>query len=220
MALTPFDDRIVFHTREALIERWPFVPVAQQRDYRATYRPVGLLDSFEFPRVARLGVGAAEASDGAQRTMRRGRRTPRSRSIAVSRATRRNSPSRGSCWVEALMKAHADSEASVVLQRALCAIRPLPGAAFAAGHAGASAARRGRGDSAARARGRRVRLARRRCTSCLIAYALTHDAERARMAALRVAQLAPNYPGLADWLAIVGRRSIDELDARRAPGPE
>ncbi len=35
--LTPFDERVAFHTVETLSERWPFVPVAEQRDYRATY---------------------------------------------------------------------------------------------------------------------------------------------------------------------------------------
>src|SRR5262249_36762351 len=48
MTLTPFDERIAYHTTQALTERWPFVPAAEQRDYRATYRPAGLLDSLSF----------------------------------------------------------------------------------------------------------------------------------------------------------------------------
>ena len=46
--LSPFDERVAFHTVETLTERWPFVPVAQQRDYRARYRPTDLVDSLAF----------------------------------------------------------------------------------------------------------------------------------------------------------------------------
>lgn len=201
MALTPFDDRIVFHTREALIERWPFVPVAQQRDYRATYRPVGVLDSLSF--LASRGLAWAPLKLQMARTY--DAKGQADSAVAEYRGLARDTPEFAEPWEllgEALMTAHADSEASVALARSL-AIRPLPGAAFAAG----TLALRRRDAAAA------VPLLERAVTGpprpdawyeLSIAYALTHDAARARMAALRVAQLEPNYPGLADWLRTLG----------------
>jgi len=43
--LTPFDERVAYHTVRTLQTRWPFVPVSRQMDYRGTYAPKDLLDS-------------------------------------------------------------------------------------------------------------------------------------------------------------------------------
>ena len=201
MWLTPFDQRIVTHTMDALLERWPFVPVGQQRDYRGTYRPVGTLDSLAF--LASRGVAWAPLKLSMARAYEAKGQVDSA--VAEYRGLVRDSPEFAEPWEllgEALMEAHADSEAAVVLDRSL-AIRPLPGAAFAAG----TLALRRR--DAAKA----VPLLERAVTGpprpdawyeLSIAYALTHDAARARAAALRTAQLAPNYPGLADWLRTLG----------------
>jgi len=37
-----------------------------------------------------------------------------------------------------------------------------------------------------------------------LAYALSRDIDRARSTAIRLAQIAPNYPGLAQWMNTIG----------------
>ena len=46
--LTTLDEGIATHTVRTIVQRWPFVPIAQQRDYRGTYRPTDLVDSLAF----------------------------------------------------------------------------------------------------------------------------------------------------------------------------
>lgn len=46
--LTPLDERIALHTTRTLTTRWPFVPRAEQVDYRGRYTPRGVLDSLAF----------------------------------------------------------------------------------------------------------------------------------------------------------------------------
>ncbi len=48
MELTPFDERVAYHTTQTLKSRWPFVPLARQLDYRGKYLPTTLLDSLAF----------------------------------------------------------------------------------------------------------------------------------------------------------------------------
>ncbi len=203
MWLTPFDDRIVFHTMHSLTERWPFVPVAEQRDYRSTYRPTGTLDSLAFLASrglawAPLKLSMARAYDAKGLV---------DSAVTEYRGLARDTPEFAEPWEllgEALMEAHADSEAAVVLDRSM-AIRPLPGAAFAAG---TLALRRRDAAKAVPLLERAVAGPPRADAwyELSIAYALTHDVARARAAALRTAQLAPNYPGLADWLRTLGAR--------------
>jgi lysophospholipase L1-like esterase len=204
MTLTPFDERIAYHTKQALIERWPFVPAAEQRDYRATYHPVGLLDSLSFlasrgSAWAPLKLRMARAYEAAGR--------PDS-AVAEFRGLVRDTPEFAEPWAllgEALVAAHADSDAAVALNTSL-AIRPTGGALFAAG----TLALRRHDPAAA------IPLLERAASSTnrpdawyelSLAFALTHDVARARTAALRVAQIAPSYPGLADWLRTLGAGS-------------
>jgi lysophospholipase L1-like esterase len=201
MWLTPFDQRIVTHTMDALLERWPFVPVGQQRDYRGTYRPVGTLDSLAF--LASRGVAWAPLKLEMARAY--GAKGQVDSAVAEYRGLVRDTPEFAEPWAllgEALMEAHADSEATIVLDRSL-AIRPLPDAAFAAG---TLALRRRDAVKAVPLLERAVAGPPRPDAwyELSIAYALTHDAARARAAALRTAQLAPNYPGIADWLRTLG----------------
>jgi tetratricopeptide (TPR) repeat protein len=37
-----------------------------------------------------------------------------------------------------------------------------------------------------------------------LAYALTRDINRARAMAMRLSQVAPEYPGLAGWMKVIG----------------
>ncbi len=202
MDLTSFDARIVHHTRETLLERWPFVPVLQQRDYRETYHPVGLLDSLAFLASRgsawgplKLQLAQAYASAG------------RADSAAAElRGVVRDAPG----FAEplellgvALMQEKADSEAFSVLQRAL-AIRPSASVAFTAGDL---AMRQKNPAAAIPLFELAVRLGVQRPEALYelsLAYALTHDVEHARAAALQLARTTPAYPGLADWMRTLG----------------
>jgi tetratricopeptide (TPR) repeat protein len=202
MDLTPFDNRIVYHTRQTLLERWPFVPVAQQRDYRETYRPVGALDSLAF--LASRGLAWAPLK----------LRMAQSYSMAghpdsaadEMRGLVRDSPGFAEpleLLASVLMQAKADSDAAVALARAL-AIRPSANAAFAAGDL---AMRRKDPAAAIPLFEMAIRLGITRPEALYelsLAYGLTHDAPKAQAAALQLARVDPSFPGLAGWLKTLG----------------
>jgi tetratricopeptide (TPR) repeat protein len=201
MALTPFDERTVFHTMQALTERWPFVLAAQQRDYRATYRPTGTLDSLSF--LASRGLAWAPLKLQLARWYELAGHPDSA--VAEYRGLVRDTPEFAEPWAllgQALMKTNADSEAAAAFNTSL-QIRPLPNAELGAG----LLAVKRRDPAAAVPLLERAAMATNRPDAWYelsLALALTHDAERARAAALRVAQIAPNYPGLADWLRTLG----------------
>jgi lysophospholipase L1-like esterase len=202
MDLTPFDNRIVYHTRETLLERWPFVPVAEQRDYRETYRPVGELDSLAF--LASRGVAWAPLKlQMAHRYAAGGH--PDSAADEL-RGLVRDSPGFAEpleLLASTLMQMKADSEAAVVLSRAL-AIRPSANAAFAAGDL---AMRRKDPAAAIPLFEMSIRLGIARPEALYelsLAYGLTHDAPRAQATAMQLARIDPNFPGLAGWLQTLG----------------
>ncbi len=60
MALSPFDERIVHHTVQTVVTRWPFVSRNRALDYRGTYQPVDFPDSLALL-VSRGGIGWADA---------------------------------------------------------------------------------------------------------------------------------------------------------------
>ncbi|HEY4217534.1 MAG TPA: hypothetical protein VGM67_10380 [Gemmatimonadaceae bacterium] len=204
MDLTPFDNRIVYHTRETLLERWPFVSVAQQRDYRATYQPIGTVDSLAFlasrglawaPLKLRLAQSYAAAGHADS-------------AAAELRGLVRDSPGFAEpleLLASVLLQAKADSEAATVLQRAL-AIRPSANTAFAAGDL---AMRHKDPASAIPLLEMAVRLGSAHPEALYelsLAYGLTHDAQRAQATAMQLARVDPSFPGLAGWLQTLGVR--------------
>jgi lysophospholipase L1-like esterase len=202
MAITPFDNRIVFHTRQTLMRRWPFVAPERQEDYRASYHPVGLLDSLSFMASrgeawAPLKLSLARAYEAAGH--------PDS-AAAEFRGLARDTPQFAEPWEllgRSLLEAKSDSEAAVAFQRAL-AIRPSANVAFAAGDL---AMRQKNPAAAIPLLETAVRMGIDRPEALYelsLAYGMSHDAVRARATALRLAQVAPNYPGLADWLRLLG----------------
>ena len=202
MAITPFDQRIVFHTQQTLMERWPFVAPSAQRDYRAMYRPVGLLDSLSF--LASRGAPWPPLKLRLAQAYESGGRVDLA--VAEYRGLVRETPQFAEPWEllgRSLLEAKSDSEAAVAFQRAL-AIRPSANVAFAAG----DLAMRHKNPAAAiplLETAIRMGIARPDALYELsLAYGLTHDANRARATALQLARVAPTYPGLADWLRALG----------------
>jgi tetratricopeptide (TPR) repeat protein len=202
MALTPFDERIVEHSVRTVTERWPFVPVAKQVDYRRSYRPTTLLDSLALAVAAGAPWTAAKVRL-AQSYEQRGFADSAAAELA---GVVRDSPMFAEPWElygRALAAAHRPDSAAAAFDRSL-GIRPTPGAA-----AGAGALALERKDAPRAIALFRQALAMRPDDPAVLyrlslAYALTHDAANARAVAWRLHAVAPEYPGLAEWLRLLG----------------
>ena len=91
--LTPFDERIALHVTQTLKSRWPFVPVAQQVDYRGQYTPVSLLDSlalqFRAEPAGKLpNSGSAKTTSAENSSILQPPSSPASRVTHLSRMSR------------------------------------------------------------------------------------------------------------------------------------
>ncbi|GMV11436.1 MAG: hypothetical protein AMXMBFR55_31700 [Gemmatimonadota bacterium] len=202
-ALTPFDERVAYHTVQTLVSRWPFVPVAEQRDYRATYRPVGVADSLALL-VSRGGGRWEEAKLHLAADFER-------RAFPDSAAAEYQGLVRDQPWAEyprrllarALLQEGDVEDAERELREAL-QLEPSAAGALALGQlllqrkevSGAlpfleQAVRLEPGNTAA-------------LYQLSLAYGLARDIDRARSTALALARLDPRYPGLAGWMAAIG----------------
>ena len=205
MELTPLDLRVATHTVRTISSRWPFVPVSAQRDYRGTYHPTDLLDSLSF--------GVSAGAPWAQAKVRMGRDYQRRRqldsAIAEYRGLVRDAPFFATPWEllgGALMAAQQDDEARAALQRSL-AIRPSADAAFSA----ALLALRHHDVPGS------ITLMQQSLSlvpdqpqvlyQLSLAYGSSRDLRNARATALRLWQIAPNYPGLVEWMRLLGAGS-------------
>jgi tetratricopeptide (TPR) repeat protein len=202
MDLTPFDRRMVAHTVNTLATRWPFVPVARDSDYRGTYRPTGPVDSLAF--LASAGVPWRQAKlDVAKSYEARG--FPDS-AFAEYRGLVRDLPLAEPPYrmaAHALLAMNDTSGALRYLQRAL-SVEPVGATAL---ELGAIAARRKDYPHAVGYLRQAAELSPKDpqvLYQLSLVLALTRDLQGARTAALQVARLAPNYPGLAGWLRTLG----------------
>ncbi|HZE08307.1 MAG TPA: hypothetical protein VE110_06065 [Gemmatimonadaceae bacterium] len=204
MDLTPFDERIAYHITRTLQGRWPFVPVAQQIDYRGRYTPKDLLDSLAFAvsggarwEIAKLQLGAAYE-----------RRKQYDSAAAEYAGLARDAPLQDEPWLliaRALGLGGRQDEAEAALRRAV-AIRP------------SAPALRVLGVRAAQRRDIPLAISYFRQSLVLdpaqpdvlyqlaLTYGMSRDIPGARDAALRLAQIAPSYPGLAQLLTTLGLR--------------
>lgn len=204
MELTPLDLRVATHTVRTITERWPFVPVSAQRDYRGTYRPTDLLDSLSF------GVSAGASWPQAKMAMGHDyqRRSQVDSAIAEYRGLVRDAPFFAAPWEvlgEALAAAQQYDEAHTALQHSLD-IRPSPSAAFSEA---LLALQRHDLPGAIALMQESLRLAPdqpRVLYQLSLAYGSSRDLENARVTAMRLWQIAPNYPGLAQWMRLLGAR--------------
>jgi lysophospholipase L1-like esterase len=202
MDLTPLDVRVATHTVRTITVRWPFVPVSAQRDYRATYRPTDLLDSLSF------GVSAGAPWAQAKVAMGRDylRRSETDSAIAEYRGLVRDAPFFAAPWEalgEAFAAAHQEDSAVTALHRSM-EIRPSPSAAFTEA---LLALQRHDLQSAIALMQESLRLAPdqpRVLYQLSLAYGSSRDLQNARATAMRLWQIAPNYPGLGQWLRLLG----------------
>ncbi len=201
--LTPFDERVAYHTVQTLVTRWPFVPVSQQRDYRATYRPVGFADSLALL-VSRGGMRWEEAK--LQIAADYGRRALPDSAEAEYRGLVRDQPLAEyprRLLAASLLQEGRGGDAERVLREAL-QLEPSSAGALALGQL---LLQRKDVTGALPFLEQAVQLDRAN-TSALyqlsLAYGLARDIDRARSTALALARIDPRYPGLAGWMSAIG----------------
>ena len=204
MELTPFDERVAFHTVQTLVSRWPFVPVTEQRDYRATYRPTDLLDSLAFlvSRGARWETSKLQLAASYER---RGRTDS---AVAEYRGLVRDAPffeEPHRLLGRALLAADRLDAADSALRRA----RSLTPTGYGSFALGLIALRRHDQSAAIELLRESLRLQPDNPPALYqlsLALGLSRDLAGARATAIRLQQVAPNYPGLSGWMQTIGLR--------------
>jgi lysophospholipase L1-like esterase len=203
MRLTELDQRDAYHTIKTVTTRWPFLPVSRQLDYRGTYRPTDFLDSLAFT-VSRGGIPWAQAKMMlAQRYVEAG---DPDRAVAEYEGLIRDEPGIEVAWRlagRALLSANQPERARPYLERAY-SIKPT---AFTAYSLGVIAMQEKNAPRAIALLGQSLQLSPDMPAALYqlsLAYAVTRNIERARSLAVRLAQVEPRYPGLAEWMAVIG----------------
>ncbi len=203
MELSPFDERIVHHTVTTITTRWPFVTRADARDYRGTYRPTDYADSLALLvsrggmpwGEAKLRLAAHEEAAGAHDA-----------ALAEYRGLLRDRP-----FVETgyrlvgrgLLASGRAQDAVPYLERAI-ALTPTGESCYLLG---VIALQQKDYPRAITWLDRAVSLQPDAVASLYqlsLAFGLSHNADAARGAATRAAQLDPKYPGLAAWMKVIG----------------
>lgn len=203
MRLTSLDQRIAYHTIKTVTTRWPFLPVAEQLDYRGTYRPASFVDSLAF-NVSRGGMPWAQAKEMlAHRYSASGQVDS---AVAEYEGLIRDEPGIEVAWRlagRALLAANEPQRARSYLERAY-AIKPT---AFTAYSLGVISLQEKNAPRAIQLLESAIELDPSMLQAIYqlsFAYAVSRDIDRARATAIRLARIAPNFPGLSGWLATIG----------------
>jgi lysophospholipase L1-like esterase len=203
MELTGFDHRLVHHSVQTIVTRWPFVARDRAVDYRGTYRPAGLVDSLALL-VSRGGASWGEAKLRVATAHELAGRPDSA--LAEYRGLVRDAP-----WREppnrlagrALVRLQRPDEAIPFLARSMRLV-PTSEAAYLLGRI---ALERHQLDAAIALLDRAVQLAPGSAEPVYrlsLAFGLSRNLAAARGTAARVAQLAPRHPGLAEWMRTLG----------------
>ena len=201
-ALTPFDERIAYHTTRTLKSRWPFVSVSAQVDYRGKYVPLNLLDSLAFAVAAGARWELAKFQLGGDYE----RRMQFDSAVAEYAGLARDAPLTNEPWLfvaRALGRAGKTGEAEDALKRAV-AIRPT---STALNVLGTRAAQRRELPAAISYFERSLTLEPAQPEALYelsLAYAMSRKIDAARKTAVRLSQIAPNYPRLPGLLRALG----------------
>lgn len=203
--LTPLDERIAFHMKRTLESTWPFVPPERRWDYRGVYQPVDLLDSLALHVSRGAPWEQAKLQMAASYESREQFDSAAAEYAGLARdALLFDEPLR--LQGRALMLAGRSEEADRVFRRAL-SIRPTPVTLNALGWL---AAERGDAPSAVHYFRQSIDLDPGQPAALYqlsLLYGMTNNIAAARETAGRLARLAPDYPGLSEWLeTLSGRR--------------
>ena len=202
MDLTPFDYRMVAHTVKTLGVRWPFVPAAQNTDYRGTYHPTSAMDSLAFMASAGLPWAQAKTELG-QSYEKRG--FPDS-ALAEYRGLIRDLPEATPPYefaARALLQA-ADTAQAVHYLGEAYAIHPSPYAAYMLGMIAANAQDYQHALAYLKKAAELEPQSAEVWYQLSVAYTNVHDIQGARSSAMKAARIQPNLPGLAGWLQVIG----------------
>lgn len=200
--LSSFDLRIGQLQRQALLQRWPFVAADAQRDFRAEFIPATLLDS------AALAVvrGAPWEVVKVQYAQELERRRQLDSAIVEYRGLVRDAPlfeTPKRMLGRALVAAGRHDEAEPVL-RAAIAIQPTADAAQALARVVLRTRALAEGiqwlELAMRLEPNRSDI----LYELALAKGLNNDVAGARAITMRLAQVAPNHPGLPDLIRALG----------------
>jgi tetratricopeptide (TPR) repeat protein len=212
--VTPFDERIAFHTTRTLTLRWPFVPVTRQVDYRGTYVPKDLLDSLAFAvsrgsrwEVAKLDLAAAYEKRGEYDS-----------AAAEYAGLARDAPlveEPHRLLARALALAGRSSQADTALRKAGIA----PTAQSLAALARIAAQRRNVSEAISLYQ-RSLALQPKQPDALYqlsLTYGLARDLANAQKTAIQLARVAPDYPGLPELLSTLG---LGRQPGARSPAPK
>ena len=203
MALSRFDERVAFHTTQSIIKRWPFVPVAQQVDYRGTYKAVSRSDSIALL-VARGGIPWEQAK--VLLTEQFIAATQTDSALLECRGLIRDAPLEAApreMAARALLLAGRESDAEPYLRSAY-ALQP---SAMSTLSLATLAAHRRDFPTAIRFYLENLQIqpaAANTMYQLSLTYALTGDIVHARQYARQAAAIQPDFPGLADWMTRLG----------------
>jgi lysophospholipase L1-like esterase len=202
MELTAFDERIVRHTVRTLTTRWPFVPITRRNDYRSTYRPVDLFDSLAFAvsRGATWEAAKVQLAAGYERLGQFELAAAEYRGL-VRDAPFFEEPLR--LLARALLAGGKEREAEHALERAL-RLQPTTQAANTLAEIALRRRDLPRGISLLRQSLSLEPNQPEALHQLSLAYGLAGDVANARATALRLQQLSPGFPGLAQWLQSLG----------------
>jgi lysophospholipase L1-like esterase len=203
MSLTQLDERIAFHTVRTIMLRWPFVPVRAQADYRGTYQPRDFIDSLALS-VSRGGMPWVAAKVAAGERYERARDPQRA--LAEYRGLLHNQSRSEQPWRligRTFLEAEQLDSAELYLARAQ-SIRPSGFSAYALGLIALKRKDPARAMTMLEESLRLQPDTPPTLYQLSLAYALARNMDAARGAALRLAQVAPTYPGLGEWLTTLG----------------
>ena len=200
--LTPFDERIAYHTTQTLKSRWPFVPVSRQVDYRGTYTPTTLLDSLAFA----VSAGSRWELAKLQLAGDYERRAQFDSAVAEYAGLARDAPFNSEPWLltaRALGRAGKTNDAEAALRRAV-AIRPTPAALNVLGKRAAQEHNPARAISYFEQSLSLDPAQPEVLYQLTLEYGVTRNLAAARESATRLARIAPGYPGLPQLLQLLG----------------
>lgn len=203
MRMTELDQRIALHTIKTVTTRWPFMPVSKQLDYRGTYQPSSFLDSLAFT-VSRGGMPWAQAK--AMLAARYFQTGNVDGAVAEYEGLMRDEPGIEVAWRlagRALLATNQPDRARPYLERAY-SIKPTGFTAFSLGVMSMRDKKSERGIALLE---QSLQLEPNNPTAMYqlsLAYAVVRNIERARAVALQLAQIAPTFPGLSQWMTTIG----------------
>ncbi len=203
MRLTELDHRMAYHTVRTVTTRWPFLPVAQQEDYRGTYRPTDFLDSVAF-NTSRGGMSWAQAKGMVGEWYARQGDTERA--VAEFDGLIRDGPEIEVAYrfaARTLLASNQQERAMPYLLKAH-SLAPSSFSSYSLGVIAMQQKDPTRGIALFQQALRIEPNMPAALYQLSLAYGVVRNIGEARAAAARLAQVAPQFPGLAAWMEALG----------------